>query len=294
MELTSCIVFSLETNSSLAFNGRLLLLPLLSLRFLVLLLWRLFRRDVNNIVTSCAACICLLFNLLDHLTLNLVWVRCLVARTSSSLTYRFRLYLYYLRLFLQLKYHFLALLSAFIGCISDLYHALLGELCPELIHNFLWEKFAHLHFVLYGLLCSAQLHARLHLQCYEFAGSVHQLPLTEGQFWVLWLGLQLQGLVVQIVDSFSISLNYLWIFTLGGGGRLRENVVLCVDKDVECREDVLLINNSLDSFTTALGHLSTVNEGKIFFLASLGLVGIWLGHVAFEKRVENVFNNALF
>ena len=78
---------------------------------------------------------------------------------------------------------------------------------------------------------------------------------------MLRLWLQFQGLVVQTVNGFSVFLNNCWIFTLRGGGRLWENIVLCVDKDVEGREDVLLINNGLDSFTAALGHLSTVNEG---------------------------------
>jgi hypothetical protein len=71
---------------------------------------------------------------------------------------------------------------------------------------------------------------------------------------VLGLRLQLESLVVQIVDGFSVALEdcYLFTFLCCFGFSLWEDVVLGVDKDVECREDVLLIDDCIDSFATAL------------------------------------------
>ena len=80
---------------------------------------------------------------------------------------------------------------------------------------------------------------------------------------MLRLRFQIQRLVVQAVDQLSVSLRdaMRWGLLQRWGGSLRENVVLCIDENVERREDVLLIDDSLHGLPTAHAQLATVYMG---------------------------------
>mgnify|MGYP000259421537 CR=1 FL=1 len=272
MELPSRIILSLEDDPPLLGLGRVFAFGALLCLRLALAGFDFLGLDRDHVVAARASRVHGLLR--KFLAQLLILLRREVPRVTrlgllSGLKYRLLRSLL-LRLFLPLQLEGQLGLGGAIGALLLLnVEALARELLLDLLKELFREEFAHLGLVLLALLGLAKLHPLLHLHRYELARAVHQLPLRERELRHFRLRLQLQRLVVKIVELLSVLLGDLkasdFAGFLGGLGassrRLRENVVLSVEENVECGEDEALVDEGLDRLAALLAHLAAVDVG---------------------------------